>query len=337
MFSEIRKPFWHPALMKGFILDWDGVLADTQLNFAPLRQKYFGGKLVPLLESAARLSPLLRDEVCAEIRRVEMDGAERARPIPGALELIRWLNERGISWVVVSRNCRDSILLAATRCEIDLPRHVLSREDPAVKPEPEALHLAAKLMGVPLENCLMVGDFIYDLLGARRAGIRCVLVERTTAEWKDLADVAYDTMEDFLSALQATHPLIPWEYREIARRRGTAEAGKYLQGINRSIWLLPPNQELSWALKLAKCGVTDMALSRTAKLSLAEWENSHLPAHAIDRPLLPLLNGLLSAHWPCAKVHAAEELSETSCVSIPEGSNNPDSFLENVVNRSETS
>lgn len=48
--SEILPPFWHPSAAGGFILDWDGVLAETKLNFAPVREKYFEGRFVPLFE-----------------------------------------------------------------------------------------------------------------------------------------------------------------------------------------------------------------------------------------------------------------------------------------------
>ena len=47
----VPPPFWHPAAAKGFILDWDGVLADTKMNFQKIRDKYFNGRFVPLLES----------------------------------------------------------------------------------------------------------------------------------------------------------------------------------------------------------------------------------------------------------------------------------------------
>ena len=41
MLETIAPPFWHPAVKGAFILDWDGVLADTKLDFSALRQRYF--------------------------------------------------------------------------------------------------------------------------------------------------------------------------------------------------------------------------------------------------------------------------------------------------------
>ena len=30
---DIKSPFWSPAGASGFILDWDGVIAETRLDF----------------------------------------------------------------------------------------------------------------------------------------------------------------------------------------------------------------------------------------------------------------------------------------------------------------
>ena len=195
-------PIVQPAEAGAFLLDWDGVLADTRLNFAPLRDKYFGGRIVPLFETASALPDPGRSEVLVEIRNVEMEGAAAATAVEGAKDLIAWLAEARKPWAVISRNCRDSILLAAERCGIALPPVTLSREDPYVKPDSRALSLAAERLGVALAGCVMVGDFVYDLQAARNAGIPSVLVRKKTgAEWENLADYAYATVREFVEDL----------------------------------------------------------------------------------------------------------------------------------------
>ena len=192
----------HPAQAGAFILDWDGVLAETCLNFAPLREKYFGGERVPLIEAAAALPDPPGAVAEAEIYRIEMEGAGRATAVEGAEDILAWLSEVRKPWAVVSRNCRDSILLAASRCGIVLPSVVLSREAPCVKPAPEALALAAERMGAPLAACVMVGDFIYDFQAAQNAGIPFILVRASGAEWEKDAGFVYPTVAELVSALK---------------------------------------------------------------------------------------------------------------------------------------
>lgn len=292
--NTIAHPFWHPALKKAFILDWDGVLADTRLDFTALRQRYFGGRIVPLTESAGAFPSPVREEILAEIRRIELEGADRASPVPGAHELIAWLRDSGKPWAVVSRNCRDSILLAAQRCGIELPPVLLSREDPAVKPEPEALFLAAKRLGTAPDDCVMVGDFVYDMLGARRAAIRCVLVERGHTEWSRLADAAWPTLRDFLVALKAPSPLVPWEYRDLGEER--------LRAVNRCLWRLPETGALRQALRLARRGAVHLSVPKDARLRVEDWEDSDLPPRLIERPLAEALREALTPRWPCVRV-----------------------------------
>lgn len=67
MSGGIIEPFWHPADSEGFILDWDGVLAETRLNFAPLRARYFDGKFVPLFEALETLPPSIADRLRKDI------------------------------------------------------------------------------------------------------------------------------------------------------------------------------------------------------------------------------------------------------------------------------
>ena len=201
--SSSNKKLTHPAEADAFLLDWDGILADTRLNFAPMREKYFGGKIVPLFEAAAALPEPERSEVLAEIRRVEIEGAGTAVAMDGAKELITWLAEVRMPWAVISRNCSDSIFLAAERCGIVLPSVTLSREAPYAKPDPRSLSLAAEKLGVALAGCVMVGDFVYDLQAAKNAGIPSVLVRKKTgAEWESLADYAYATVREFVEDLR---------------------------------------------------------------------------------------------------------------------------------------
>jgi len=53
---------------------------------------------------------------------------------------------------------------------------VLTREDAPAKPDPTALLMVANTWQLRPEDCLYVGDFIYDQQAAENAGMRWFLV-----------------------------------------------------------------------------------------------------------------------------------------------------------------
>ena len=200
---DIKSPFWSPAGASGFILDWDGVIAETRLDFTPLREKYYGGRRAMLLEEACTLAPATREEFFAELVALEMAGAEKAEPVEGARELLAWLNENGVPYCVVSRNCMEVIKRGAEVIGVELPEKTWGRDNSTwVKPDPRALYAAAEAIGAEPRRCVYVGDFLYDLQGARRAGMRAVLVQRENPEWGAWADVMYPKMTELVADIR---------------------------------------------------------------------------------------------------------------------------------------
>jgi HAD superfamily hydrolase (TIGR01509 family) len=306
---KIEGPFWAPAKARGFILDWDGVLAETTLDFAPLKVKWFGGRQVLLWEAAEELSPEKREVYREEIRALEMDGAERARPVPGALELLDWIRERGIPWVVLSRNCRDSILRAARVAGIPLPPTICSRDDPGpLKPDPGSVRNAAAVLGVPIRQCLLVGDFLYDVMAARRAACRAVLVRRSLPECRAWADVSYPEVSDLVRDLRDPVPLVPFEWARFGR---TPEGMARL----RAAWdcaLVPEGSLLDPAdprpgldeaiLRAAALGVREIRLPPIAFSPSLARANPALDRALMGDPLPSAVEALLETRFPLVSV-----------------------------------
>lgn len=299
--KPVLPPFWHPAFSHAFILDWDGVLAETRLDFSQIRNRYFHGKRVPLLEAGLLLPPETRRELEKDIYELEMKGAAAAEPVPGAPDLLDWLDSRGIPWAVVSRNCRDSIDLAARKAGIRLPRVVLSRDEEPVKPHPEALWKAARLLGIESSRCVMVGDFIYDFVGARRAGMRALLVQREEPAWLEWVDHACPTVWELLRELESPSPWVPWEYRSLAERKGTAwlEKAWELRVQVPSDCLDPAD----YVYRAASLGIGHFAVEPGLSLSVSRWRNSlPLGREWLGEPLSAALSSFLSARFPMTVV-----------------------------------
>jgi HAD superfamily hydrolase (TIGR01509 family) len=297
--KPVLPPYWHPTFAHAFILDWDGVLAETRLDFSSIRNRYFQGKRVPLLEAGRFLPETTRRDLEKDIYDLEMQGAEAAEAVPGARELLDWLDERGTPWAVVSRNCRDSIELAAERAGVRLPKVVLSRDEEPVKPHPEALWKAARLLGAESSRCVMVGDFIYDFVGARRAGMRALLVQREEPAWMEWIDQACPTVRSLLEELASPRPWVPWEYRSLVADRGHE-------------WL-----EAAWSLEVqvpsacpdparfvheaASLGVGHFLVEPALNLSVSLWRESlPLGREWLGQPLRESVEAFLASRFPLA-------------------------------------
>jgi len=305
---SIKPPFWHPSVSAGFLLDWDGVLAETKLDFSGVRERYYGGRKAMLLEEADVLTPEDRKSLMKDLCDIEIAGAEKAVPVPGALELIEWLDSKKVPYCIVSRNCLESIELAAKNIGIKLPEHTWSRDNSeCVKPDPRMLIKAAGSIGVEPRDCVLVGDFIYDLQGARRAGIRAVLVEREEQDWNLWSDVSYNKMTDLLESLKNPQPIAPWEYREIYAKRGD----RWLNRAYELVLELPESTSPTldcWLARAAALAVGTISISCDSVLGPAEWKsNPSFSPSIMGHNLVSIAKKYLAPRFPMVRITTEEE------------------------------
>ena len=306
-------PHWSPAEASAILFDWDGVIAETKLDFSGIREKYYGGRRAMLLEDAPTLPPDLREALMRDLRELEMDGAYGSKAVPGIFEILEWVESRRIPWAVVSRNCRDSIVAAAESCGIGLPEIVRSRDDgEAVKPDPQALLETSAHLGVPPSQTLFIGDFIYDMIGARRTGMRGVLVRRAIEpDWSPWLECAYTSMAQLRDELRSPTKMTPWEYQEVAGRRGTA----FLEKNFLSTVVVPVDARpdvAAWVAAAASLGIGTIAVP-DEKLTPQMWKrNPVFDAAYMGMHLLDAIARFLRARFPFAAVRMQNEDDEPS-------------------------
>lgn len=175
------------------VFDFDGTLANVPLDFDLMRTRIAALAEVFLpARPETDGQPVLEwvDELAAEvaghageatgkefhcrarltITATEIDAARQGELFEFTRPMLKTLHERGVAVGVITRNITPAVLEVFP----DLPGLVgafIPREDAVcVKPDPEHLHQALRMLGVRPERALMVGDHYMDIETGHRAG-----------------------------------------------------------------------------------------------------------------------------------------------------------------------
>jgi HAD superfamily hydrolase (TIGR01509 family) len=160
------------TLPRAVLFDMDGTLTEPMLDFPRIKAEMGIGDR-PILEALAQLSGPERLAAEAILHRHEELAAAGSKLNPGCSELLQWLAENDIGVALITRNSAASVSKVVERhgLVIDLK---ITRTDARPKPDPDALHLACRRLGVDERDAWMVGDGQYDVEAGAAAGIRTV-------------------------------------------------------------------------------------------------------------------------------------------------------------------
>jgi HAD superfamily hydrolase (TIGR01509 family) len=132
-----------------------------------------GGLFIKALER--EVGRAVGDEEAARLRAAHAEAYMRrlpdVKPLPGARELLSALSSMGVPWAIATsgsdKTARPSVALLGVPTDAPL----ITRDQVAyAKPNPDLFLAAADRLGVSPRESFVVGDSIWDLLAAQRAG-----------------------------------------------------------------------------------------------------------------------------------------------------------------------
>lgn len=132
-----------------------------------------GGLLVAAL--ARELDGALDEAVLARLPGLHADAYRRqfdsVRPLPGAADLLVALSRDGVPWAIATSGAERSARPALELLGVPAETPLITRDQVRhAKPDPDLFLTAAQRIGVDVRDSLVVGDSVWDLLAARRAG-----------------------------------------------------------------------------------------------------------------------------------------------------------------------
>ena len=123
-----------------------------------------------LRETGTQLAPGGADRLLKGHRDAFVRYAPGVRPLPGAVALLRHLTEAGAPWAIATSGRRETAGPTLVALEVPDGVPVITRDMvERAKPDPDLFLAAAQALDLPIEDCVVVGDSVWDLLAARRA------------------------------------------------------------------------------------------------------------------------------------------------------------------------
>jgi HAD superfamily hydrolase (TIGR01509 family) len=157
------------------IFDMDGTLSEEILDFEAIRQEIGVPAAMGILEHLTTLSNDARTAAEKILDRHENAAAAACGVHDGATRLLAELKQRGIQTALLTRNSLTNARMILSRHELNLD-HLSTREDRPYKPHADSILNITRRFNIPVEQTLMVGDYLYDLQAAHAAGTDSALL-----------------------------------------------------------------------------------------------------------------------------------------------------------------
>lgn len=209
-------------MINTILFDYDGTLMDTnqvvlqswQHTFRTLCGREEDPDFIrstfgePLVKTMAKLFPDTPVETALDIYRTYQKEVftDFVEVFPGMLRLLEMLKQKGYKLGLVTSRTKDTTWRGLEHYGMDkyFDAVITAGDTDKHKPDPEPILMTLSRMGAAPHEAIMVGDTMFDLMCAKNAGVKSVIVDWSvtmTAAEKEQADYRIGSAEELLIIL----------------------------------------------------------------------------------------------------------------------------------------
>lgn len=184
---------------KHFIFDMDGTLTVAVHDFEYMRNALGLPEGLPILESIDSYPEEQKIKLMHKLDTLEIGYAQAAVQQEGAEALLAYLSLAGHSLGILTRNSVELAYITLEACGLlkyfDKDA-ILGRDSSPPKPHPDGIVQLLDHWQADKTEAVMIGDFKFDLLAGRAAGVMTVHISTNSQFlWPDDTDFACDHLD----------------------------------------------------------------------------------------------------------------------------------------------
>jgi HAD superfamily hydrolase (TIGR01509 family) len=198
-------------MIRGVLFDFDGTLTRPgSLDFPAIKAELGCPLDQPILEFLATQPRDRQSDLIRILDDMEDKAGEESRPNRGAEKCLSILMQNSVVIGILTRNSFSSVKKALAHFK-GVALHdfsaVITRDAvPIPKPGAEGVRKAAKQMGLPRSEILVVGDYRFDVMAGKAAGAYTALLTNGKVSVMDAGDPEPDyiigSLEEVLDILE---------------------------------------------------------------------------------------------------------------------------------------
>ena len=200
-------------MIQAILFDFDGTLTRPgSLDFPAFKRRLGCPPDEPVWEYIQGLKGTGKQAALQQLDNFELAAADQSKPNIHAEDIVDKLKSQGYRLGILTRNSQQAVERAITHfsrlslADFDV---VITRDTPvAMKPDPDGILHTARLLNIPVEAIVVVGDYHFDMQAGRRAGAVTVYIKNHSPGLPEgNCDFQINTLKDLEEVLNLLVPL----------------------------------------------------------------------------------------------------------------------------------